>query len=241
MNKLLLTCVITFSLIGCSVKESSPSLNEKAEAAESNDVEVEEKKAPKPQKLTLTLGDGTEKEYFLRDLPLVQKYLEASTNPEAEIKQMSFEAIDNPLKDTNLYMLGYACGIDHCSRLLIKEKNNEVQTRLASDLSVFREAVFSPDQEHVLLRFHKDNEIKVLREKVKVLQIANLEPIPLISDSEVDLDFKWPIEKLKWKDKDTIDIQIPQLIDASYESLYEWFQSDQEKRPKKSITLTLED
>ncbi len=241
MKRFIFSCFLCMVLIGCSTEESSPSINQTADAAESKDVTVTEKEPPKQKEITLFL-EGNEKRFNVKDLPLIHKYVQTSPDPDLAVARMRINEIETPLQETSLYILRYACGSKLCSNMLIKETKNEVQTRLVSDLSLFKTASISPNQEKLLLTFLVNEGDTITRGKVKVIDLDHLEPMSLLQDDDqVDLNFVWPILDATWKTDDSIEVSIPKLESSSLEAIKNWYRLNPENQEKKTIALTLED
>lgn len=241
MKRLIFSCLLCMALIGCSSEQSSPSLNQTADAAESNDVTITEKEPPKPKKITLFL-EGNEKRFYLKDLPLIQKYVQTSPDPDLAVARMRINEIETPLQETSLYILRYACGAKLCSNILIKETKTEVQTRLISDLSLFKTASLSPNQEKLLLGFMVNEGDTITRGNVNVIDLNGLEPLSLLQDDDqVDLNFVWPILDVTWKTDASIEVSIPKLETSSLEAIKNWYKLKPENQEKKTIALTIND
>jgi len=239
MKPFIMFCLLSIALIGCSADQSTPSLNKEVDAIDSNNVDIDPKRAPEPEQITLFLEDE-EKRFYLKDLPLIQKYVQTSSNPELEVARMRIQELENSLEETSLYMLRYACEAKLCSHMLIKETKKNIQTMLVSDLSQFREATFSPDQKKLLLTFSINEGNEVTREKISVVNIKNLQPVPLTLKDEMDLNFGWPILAATWTSGESIEVSVPDLDDSSFESIKFWHQSSPETRRQRAITITLD-
>ncbi|KGX84176.1 hypothetical protein [Pontibacillus marinus] len=241
MKRFIFSCFICMVLIGCSTEKSSPSINQSADAAESKDVTVTEKEPPKPKEIILFL-EGNEKRFNVKDLPLIHKYVQTSPDPDLAMARMRINEIETPLEETSLYILRYACEAKLCSNILIKETKNEVQTRLVSDLSLFKTASISPDQEKLLLTFLVNEGDTITREKVNMIDLDNLETLSLLqSEGQIDLNFVWPILDATWKTDESIEVSIPKLDNSSLEALKNWYSLKPEDQEKKTIALTIDD
>ncbi|QHE51930.1 hypothetical protein [Pontibacillus sp. HMF3514] len=240
MKRLIFSCFLCIALIGCSSEKSSSSINQTADAAESKDVTITEKEPPKPKEISLFL-EGNEKRFYLKDLPLIQKYVQTSPDPDLALARMRINEIETPLEETFLYTLRYACRAKLCSTILIKETKNDVQTRLVSDLSLFKTASFSPNQEKLLLTFFVNKGDTITRGNVNVIDLDDLEPLSLLQDNDqVDLNFVWPILDAIWKTDDSVEVSIPKLETSSLEAIKTWYRLNPENQEKKTITLTIE-
>lgn len=233
-------CFIGLALVGCSSEQVTPSMHQEADAAESKDVELDEKETPEPHDVLIQMGEQ-KKRFTLRDLPLLKGYLETSSDQEGALQSMQLQKIATSMEQSSLYLLRYACHKELCSYLFIKETKDEVQSRLVSDLSTFKGTLLSPDQEKVLFLFSGKEQNGIRRDELQVFNLNQLEPLSISKDSNIEFQFKWPIIKASWSDGKTINIEIPKVEDATNESIVKWKHSIPTTRETRTFTLTIED
>lgn len=229
-RSLLFVVMLAFiSITGCSKSHT----DQKTELQPSTDLPSEKKKqevkSEEAQHITeiqLSL-DGKLESFNLDSIPLLQRYLDASVNPDIEINRMKATTIS--YKDQKIYLIAYSCSAKNCSYILVNEQ--EQKSQLVADIAIFQTVSFSPDETKLMLLFKRPEVHGVTRDAIVIVDLNSFEQLPLrnLSNEQTTLHFNYPILSSRWVDNNSVQIEIPMVKDTSFEELYKWTNGNQSK------------
>lgn len=163
-----------------------------------------------------------------------------------EVKNALKETNDTPdrLNTTYLFernyeyfILGYSCGSTMCNWVLV-EYDPTLDSARTLDLSVFAGGhEFINRDSYLAIKFAERQGTEIVTHHIVVVDLKNWS---LISPPEEIRNFvqsNYPIPEIEQKDK-TLYISVADIQNPSYDTLFEWWQSD--KKPVRIIEWTIE-
>ncbi|GKV57556.1 hypothetical protein NCCP2222_35030 [Sporosarcina sp. NCCP-2222] len=194
--------------------------------------------SPAPLELSSNVLTMAELEIPVKDLPTLQSYLSAQTDPELEIERTHYEEIETHTEE-RFFLLQYSCGNKQCDSLLIKVHNREIKS-LPLRNGIFQDYQLSPDQDKVLIRYAYNEGGQIIRHILVPVDLAKLESIPFTFEEDTKEFMNeptWPILEYEWISSNTFRLVTADLLSSDFNQLQTWYASDVKKSKTVDILL----
>lgn len=99
------------------------------------------------------------------------------------------------------------------------------QSLLIADIAKHKFTSFSPTEQKVLFKFNRNITLPIGLSHIVVVNLEDWQLqffTPQHLDSSDILNYKYPIITTEWIDEHTILMTTPDVLNVSYETLYEW-------------------
>ncbi|WP_067730098.1 hypothetical protein [Oceanobacillus damuensis] len=171
-------------------------------------------------------------EFFLNDeqvlinlqmVPILKEYLNGVKNRKATINEMKLERL--PLDDHQIYLLEFSCFSEACSYLLFNQ-SGENPAYLVADLAKFKKMLVSPEESKVAIQFGRINNQNFETDHLVVTDLKQWKVLSLnneTNDANI-LNYKWPYVTVHWIDEESLNVNIPDVIEPSSQNFSEWSQ-----------------
>lgn len=236
-----LFCLLVILSACATTSNETPPLTKPAEAADHRDSTIKSKVVPKTKEISLFTENGEEHIFLLKDLPLIDKYLQHAGDATLEIARMKLSSFDRIDETSSFFVLQYGCSKDLCSHLFIKKEEKDVQSKLISDFATLKEVKWSTEQQFLSFHFTEPEGDSFTRDTLYVIDVRDLDKMQLITpeENQVSLTHEWPILSTDWVNNDTIAVTIPDVSESSTEAIMSWFEQSQDTRVVKTISFIL--
>lgn len=166
----------------------------------------------------------------MKSLPQLQTYIEESGDSEIELKRIHTRYLFQDNK-TDYFLLDYACGNKLCEQAIIEYENDKVRSLYLSELSTLGKWDSNSSYIAVSLLVTQN---PITRHQLYIIDRKEWRLLTLPESLAEVKENKWPIVSIEWKSHDEIQVTIPNLPNADYETIKEWVESKQ----KTTKTLT---
>jgi hypothetical protein len=148
----------------------------------------------------------------LRGLPILNNYLQGSSNRKQAIEEMDLTRIYSD--EEKIYLLEFSCNDSLCSYIILNQHRDN-PSFLIADLARLSETRISPETSKLLFLFERDSGPSEMLKDIVVIDVDNWERLQLVNETTADpiLDYKWPLSDVEWVDDDTISVHKPDSIE----------------------------